>query len=483
MQHSEAAAPAALRRREPPAARWLARLRIGPKLLLAPALVLALLAVSSSSAYFAMQRQNQSLDMIVQVRAARIRDATELVAEAQAAHARSYQLLTWISASVSAARVQVLEDDIHRRHTALARRFAQLAARALQGSVERRLLEQAQMAHAQHVRAVIEVIELAGGDQSVAANAMVKAEQAFEREALRLAALAAHERRESEAAARRAGAEFGLMRLLMPALVAFSMLLSVFITGAVRRALLREVRGIGASARALAGGNLTVPERDYGGDEISDTSRTLDESIRSLNGTLREILESARALDSASRGVVDGNAQLGDGSVCGAGALRPTRATIDQLSATMRHNASHAEAASRLAASASQQSAAAASQIRALMAQGMGQIDAGSVAASEAMCSMAELAQTVRLVGNMVSEICAASAQQVSEISQVNCVIVQLDHVTQQNAAAVARAAAAAASLQAQAFKLSQAVAVFRLDEGEAGEGGKPRLWLASKRE
>jgi hypothetical protein len=49
----------------------LARLRIGPKLLLAPALVLVLPIVSSSGAWYAMVRQNHSLVSIVQVRAAR----------------------------------------------------------------------------------------------------------------------------------------------------------------------------------------------------------------------------------------------------------------------------------------------------------------------------------------------------------------------------------------------------------------------------
>jgi hypothetical protein len=49
----------------------LARLRIGPKLLLAPALVLVLPIVSSSGAWYAMVCQNHSLVSIVQVRAAR----------------------------------------------------------------------------------------------------------------------------------------------------------------------------------------------------------------------------------------------------------------------------------------------------------------------------------------------------------------------------------------------------------------------------
>ncbi|UUZ48434.1 hypothetical protein LP420_37565 [Massilia sp. B-10] len=56
--------------------------------MLAPALVLLLLVASSGGAYWALVRQNASLESIVQVRAARIRDATELVADAQSVHAR-----------------------------------------------------------------------------------------------------------------------------------------------------------------------------------------------------------------------------------------------------------------------------------------------------------------------------------------------------------------------------------------------------------
>ncbi|WP_426101092.1 methyl-accepting chemotaxis protein [Massilia sp. TSP1-1-2] len=532
----------------------LARLRIGPKLLLAPGLVLALLIVSSSAAYWAMLRQNQSLETIVAVRAARIKEASDLVAEAQGAHARSYQLLTWISASVSAARIDALETDIHRRHAALAQRFARLAAARAPGSAERDLLEQAEAAHARYVGAVLEVIDLAGGDQSVAANAMVKAEQAFEREAWRLAALAGHEQALSEAASRGAASDFQLLRLLMPALVAASILLSLLTTFLVRRALLREVHDIGQSALDLASGNLTVRARNYGGDEISDTSRTLDASIRTLNHTLKDILDSARSIDSASRSIAMGNARWSDRAGEAASSFEQTSATMEQLSATVNQNAGHALAANRLAASASdlaqrggdvvrrlvhtlgtikgksrrvvdiadlidhlagqtatlalnaaleaaragehgvafaavasqvrllaQRSAAAARQVRELVEQSVAQIDGGSAAAAEAGYSMADIADSVRQVGDMISQISEASAEQASGMSDVTCAIVQMDQMTQQNSALVQEAAGAAASLQAQAYNLSQAVAGFKLDEG--GEVGRPKLWLASKRE
>src|SRR5665647_309390 len=97
----------------------LSRLRIGPKLLLAPGVVLLLLIVLSCGAYYAMVRQNHSLETIVQQRAAHLRDAAVLVASAHHAHTEMYQLLTWISASFSNARVDALVRDIHQRHSAI----------------------------------------------------------------------------------------------------------------------------------------------------------------------------------------------------------------------------------------------------------------------------------------------------------------------------------------------------------------------------
>jgi HAMP domain-containing protein len=350
----------------------LSRLRIGPKLLLAPALVLALLVASSGAAYWAMLRQNQSLDVIVSVRAARIREAGALVAEAQAAHANSYRLLTWISASVSARRIAALEADITHSHARLRARLAQLAARSAAASVQRRLLGQALAAHGLHAAAVREVIELAGGgDQSLAASAMIKAEQAFAREALWLAALAGHEQQGSEADARRAAADFTLLQRLLAALVALSVLLSLAVTLAVRRALLRDVHAIGRSARALASGNLTARTRADGADEIADTARTLEASILSLNGALRDIVNAARSVGSGARLVAQEHSAL---------ALR--------------------------------------------------------------------------------------------------------DHRKEDDAALVQAAAAAAARLQAQALSLAQAVAAFKLDEAMAPvAAGKPRLWLAARRD
>ena len=66
-----------------------------------------------------------------------------------------------------------------------------------------------------------------------------------------------------------------------------------------------------------------------------------------------------------------------------------------------------------------------------------------------------------------MSEIANASAEQSAGIAQVNTSIIEMDSMTQQNAALVEEAAAAAQSLQDQAAELARVVSIFKLEEGE----------------
>jgi methyl-accepting chemotaxis protein len=75
---------------------------------------------------------------------------------------------------------------------------------------------------------------------------------------------------------------------------------------------------------------------------------------------------------------------------------------------------------------------------------------------------MNEIVTSITRVTDIMSEITSASVEQSAGIEQVNTAIVQMDQVTQQNAALV-EAAAAAESMQEQAARLSEVVSVFKL--------------------
>ncbi|MCC7712379.1 MCP four helix bundle domain-containing protein [Janthinobacterium lividum] len=115
-----------------------------------------------------------------------------------------------------------------------------------------------------------------------------------------------------------------------------------------------------------------------------------------------------------------------------------------------------------------QRSAAAARDIRALIANSTQQVDAGAALVAQAGATMQEVVAAVGRVCQMVADITAASAEQSTGIGQVSQAVLQMDEVTQQNAALVEEAAAASQSLESEAAKLLQVVSVFRLQQGPA---------------
>jgi methyl-accepting chemotaxis protein len=75
--------------------------------------------------------------------------------------------------------------------------------------------------------------------------------------------------------------------------------------------------------------------------------------------------------------------------------------------------------------------------------------------------TLEDIVAGAKRVGDIISEIAAAGAEQTSGITQVNLAVGQMDEMTQQNAALVEEAAAASESLDEQAKALQRLVAFF----------------------
>ena len=118
-----------------------------------------------------------------------------------------------------------------------------------------------------------------------------------------------------------------------------------------------------------------------------------------------------------------------------------------------------------------QRSAAAAREIKALIGDSVGKVDAGARLVDQAGATMEQVVSSIRRVTGIMAEIASASQEQTTGIEQVNQAIAQMDQSTQQNAALVEESAAAAAALQDQAARLAQAVDVFRLARGPSFDG------------
>ncbi|WP_404375832.1 methyl-accepting chemotaxis protein [Vreelandella aquamarina] len=108
-------------------------------------------------------------------------------------------------------------------------------------------------------------------------------------------------------------------------------------------------------------------------------------------------------------------------------------------------------------------SADAAREIKALIEGSVAQVKQGSTLVEQAGSTMDDVVTAVRRVTDIMDEISTASQEQSDGIDQVAQAVGQMDQVTQQNAALVQEAASAAASLEEQANRLEEAVAVFTL--------------------
>jgi len=110
-----------------------------------------------------------------------------------------------------------------------------------------------------------------------------------------------------------------------------------------------------------------------------------------------------------------------------------------------------------------QRSAGAAKEIKGLIDDSVGKIASGRQLVQQAGATIGEVVTSIKTLSDFVADINHASQEQRTGIEQVNQAIMQMDDVTQSNAALVEQAAAAAQSLQDQAGLLVSVVNMFKL--------------------
>ena len=121
-----------------------------------------------------------------------------------------------------------------------------------------------------------------------------------------------------------------------------------------------------------------------------------------------------------------------------------------------------------------QRSAAAAKEIKELIDASVDKVEIGSRLVNQAGSTMTEVVDSINSVTEIMTRITRASQEQAQGIQQVNSAIIEMDNVTQQNAALVEQAAAAAGSMQDQANILSQVVSIFKVRDGGRKAAARP---------
>lgn len=241
---------------------------------------------------------------------------------------------------------------------------------------------------------------------------------------------------------------------------------------------------ITTASAEIASGNSDLSQRT---EEAASSLQQTASSMQQLSGTVRQTAETAgtaNQLASAAKLAAEGGGQV----------VAQVVATMDEINAASRKIADiigtidgiafqtnilalnaaveaarageqgrgFAVVASEVRALA-QRSAGAAKEIRALIGTSTGKVDAGTQLVVQAGSSMQEIVASVQRVSQMIADISSASLEQSQAIGEVSSAVMNLDQVTQQNAALVEESAAAAESLKQQAQQLNQTIGVFRV--------------------
>ncbi|MDY6949633.1 MAG: methyl-accepting chemotaxis protein, partial [Pseudomonadota bacterium] len=113
--------------------------------------------------------------------------------------------------------------------------------------------------------------------------------------------------------------------------------------------------------------------------------------------------------------------------------------------------------------SLAQRSATAAREIKELIQDSVAKVEDGSKLVDESGRHLTGIVAAAKKVADIIGEISSASQQQASGLDQVNGAMTQMDESTQQNAAMAEETSALAASMSEQARKLTDLIAVFKI--------------------
>ena len=112
-------------------------------------------------------------------------------------------------------------------------------------------------------------------------------------------------------------------------------------------------------------------------------------------------------------------------------------------------------------------SASAAKEIKGLIQDSVRKVSDGSALVTQSGHTLEQIVSSVKKVSDIVAEIAAASREQSSGIDQVGRAVMQMDELTQQNAALVEEATAASQSLADQSRDLNQLMERYNIGAGE----------------
>jgi methyl-accepting chemotaxis protein len=176
---------------------------------------------------------------------------------------------------------------------------------------------------------------------------------------------------------------FNTMRSSMLGILAAGILLALIAGGLLIRSLTAAISRAKRLAESISAGGLNHPMGDIPRDEMGGLMQALAQMDARLSSIVRDVGESAQALNQAAEQMADGNNDLAARTHSQASSLEQTAASMEQMTATVKFNADNASQASKLVQSVRQHA------------------QKGSSVLSDAVTAMQDIEQSSKKIGDI----------------------------------------------------------------------------------
>ena len=312
------------------------------KLLIAPAIAIAMLLAFAVSAFYGLSRQSAALDDIVQKQFAQYGASARIAQEVAVAHAGLHRILNWGATQDAEQVAEAIKRETERLNGASAE-FRRFAASLDPSAEETRPAAEALEQLTQYAKHAATALDMAAVDVNMGMRKMQHAVEAYERLSARFGVLIDLQRRQAEASFNAArAAEYRALivcSILFVIAVVASIATGLFMSGRI----LAPLRSASAIAQRIAVGDLRSTIDQRGSDETAQLLRALASMQDGLRAIVEKVGTGASAVAGAAQSMAASSGLIEEGSRKQSNAAQATAASIEQLSASIAAVADGAE--------------------------------------------------------------------------------------------------------------------------------------------
>ena len=481
--------------------RLLMNLKLSNKMLIAPVVVIVFLLISGAVSYLSQSQQRSALEEIFGVRFKSFQTSARLIKDATSVHANLYKVISWATANYDAKKIDELgKEQIKTLDEAAATVEKVLKAPGLVKDVGD-AYKAVRADLADYRKDAFEAIDLASSDVNYATTFMEKAEGKFQLLYKQLNALLELETRLGQVTYDGSLKSFNTSLQLTVLVLVVAIVVSVILSLLISRIITAPVRRAIDVIQKIAEGDLTQTIAIDSKDEIGmlaqsvdtmrrkmgeavggsvETSQVLSEAAAEQAASIEETSSSIEEMSSMIKNNAESTAKANDLMSGAKRTIEQANGSMDQLTVSMKEIAISSEQTQKivktideiafqtnlLALNAAVEAARAgeagagfavvAEEVRNLalraaeaakntssqMGDIVTKVQAGEKLVTATNKDFAEMKTSSNTVVELMGSIAAASKDQSEGIEQINQAILQMNQVTQQNAASAEELAA-----------------------------------------